>query len=590
MNNKLVKTIIILALTFTSSIALVAQSRCGISIDAVNTYCSGNTVIHATVTADTPVYTLTFTPATALGGDSFLVSGYSGLVYGLLTTASGCTESVYVTVYTVSYQLDTLQLCDTFGHDLVATAGADSYLWSNGDTNDFIVVNSPGLYWCAKTYSLCSSRNDTFYVIAGATYTAPGPSTSTLVLCAGDTTSLWAGSGAASYVWSMMDRGFLTTLVDSTEYLHIDTTGMYTCTVTDFCGNIYSYFFFVNGGGCYSLVWPGDAGADGIANMYDFLYIADAIGDTGSARAGASSSWIGQACTNWTSFAWGWTPVNSKHADCDGNGIVDYLDFAPLIANYGSIHMRTGEAGSRADNPLIPNVTLQANFDTCGINTIVNVDILLGDASTPIDSISGIVLEFNFDPSLVDTSSISINYTGSWLGTIGSNMLSFQKNLFSNARLDMGASRIDQSNRSGFGKLATVSFVTTDNLSGTAYCPLNIGNYLAITSSGDTVELDAINDSLYIDPNKTTGIVDLEKLNADIASYPNPTSDMLYIQSAKFEIGAIRLMNALGQMVFDTEVAAKQHILDVSTFEQGLYILEIEVEGNRVHKKIEINR
>lgn len=312
--------------------------------------------------------------------------------------------------------------------------------------------------------------------------------------------------------------------------------------------------------------------------MYDFLYIASAFGDTGTARVGASSAWIGQTATDWSSYAWGWSPVNAKHADCDGNGVVDFMDFAPLIANYGFVHMRSGEEGSRADDPSIPNVTLRANYDTCGINTTVNVDIQLGDATTPIDSISSIVFEFYFDASLIDTNTVNINYAGSWLGTVGTNMITFQKNLYSSARLDMGASRIDGTNRNGFGKLATVSFVTTDNLSGLAYCPLNIGRYLAITHSGDTVELDAINDTLFIDPNKTTGIQDPDA-KAIWSIYPMPASTTLHIEGNDDDIQHVAFYDINGALIHLENVNATQYNVDVSHIAPGMYIAE--VQGNK---------
>ncbi|MEI6310711.1 MAG: T9SS type A sorting domain-containing protein [Bacteroidota bacterium] len=590
MNNKNFFTCLICLLASILTINTNAQSRCSINIDAVNTYCTGNTVIHTTVTSDVPSYTLTFTPATSLGGDSFLVTGYTGIVTGSLTTGSGCSDMVTVPVIPFASKKDTLYICDTFMHDLMANSGADSYLWSDGTTADFIDVNTPGLYWCATTYAACGTLYDTFVVIANTTYYPEYPTSRVINLCYGDTTTLFVGLGAASYVWSAMGRGFISTLPDSTAYLPIDSANTYICNVTDFCGHSFTYTFTVTGAACYNLVWPGDASADGIANMYDFLYIANAMGDTGSVRAGATTTWVGQTATDWATTSWGWTPVNSKHSDCDGNGVVDYLDFAPLISNYGLIHFRGNGSGSgsRADDPTIPNITLHANYDTCGTSTVVSVDVLLGDATKPIDSISSIVLEFHFDPTLIDTNTININYTGSWLGTLGSNLVSFQKNLFDNARIDIGASRTDHINKNGYGKLATISFVTTDNLSGIANCPLNIGNYLAITKSADTVELDAINDTLYLDPQKSTAIEDIAKLEASITAYPNPASQVLMLVSPTYTMESISIQNALGQTVYTKASQAKQTQLDLNTLGNGIYYISIEMNGQFVHKKIEI--
>lgn len=569
--------------------------RCNITLGDVNYYCGGTVIFHIDVASDTPSYTLDFSPAIALGGDSFMVNssmGYPLYLSGNLLTASGCGASLTLDLDPYTGENDTITICDTNMLDLMASSGADSYLWSTGDITNFTVINSPGIYWCELNYPLCGIVYDTFVVEGGTMYYPPaGGPTFSLHMCVGDTLLLDAGLGGATYTWHEMGRGMIVILPDTTPTIVVDTFGYYYCTIVDYCGNSHEVHYFVDGSGCYNLVWPGDANADGFDNMYDFLFIAEAYGDTGAARPSATSAWVGQSATDWVNFSTYTTaPVNFKHSDCDGNGVVDYLDIAVNSANYGLVHTRNGEAGSRADNPLIPNVTLHANYDTCGTSTIVSVDILLGDATTPIDSISGIVFEFYFDPNLIDTNSININYSGSWLGTVGSNLISFQKNLYSNARLDMGASRIDNANKNGFGKLATVSFVTTDNLSGMSFCPLNIGDYLAITSGGDTVELDAINDTLYIDPNKTTSIKDLAKVNNSIITYPNPTKDILSIQSATNNIEKATIRNIIGEQIFTKVVKSKQTTIDVSNFENGIYMVEMEVDGTKIYKKIEISR
>ena len=71
-------------------------------------------------------------------------------------------------------------------------------------------------------------------------------------------------------------------------------------------------------------VWPGDANYDLVCDNLDILNIGVAFAESGPTRAGASNSWTAQPANdfgNWFSSA-----VNMKHADCDGNGTVDYND------------------------------------------------------------------------------------------------------------------------------------------------------------------------------------------------------------------------------------------------------------------------
>ena len=59
----------------------------------------------------------------------------------------------------------------------------------------------------------------------------------------------------------------------------------------------------------------------------------------------------------------------------------------------------------------------------------------------------------------------------------------------------------------------------------------------------------------------------------DIMIYPNPASDVLYIENA-FEVREIRIMNVFGQMVLDIPVQNKNFVeLNTSDFEAGVYIL-----------------
>ena len=91
-------------------------------------------------------------------------------------------------------------------------------------------------------------------------------------------------------------------------------------------------------------MWPGDANYDLIANNMDILNIGIAYSDTCYVRPGASLNWVAQPCLDWLSqFI---TGVNVKHADCDGNGIVNALDTLAVSENYGLIHPRISSPDS----------------------------------------------------------------------------------------------------------------------------------------------------------------------------------------------------------------------------------------------------
>jgi len=82
---------------------------------------------------------------------------------------------------------------------------------------------------------------------------------------------------------------------------------------------------------CFDCVWPGDADNNSVVNSSDLLPIAVSYGATGPMRANASQQWMGQPATNWNSFFNG--SINHKHADTNGDGILNGNDLTALNSN-----------------------------------------------------------------------------------------------------------------------------------------------------------------------------------------------------------------------------------------------------------------
>ena len=83
-------------------------------------------------------------------------------------------------------------------------------------------------------------------------------------------------------------------------------------------------------------VWPGDTDADGIAHHVDVLNIGLAYGNIGVGRPQARLQWQAQRAINWDSLFH--AGLNYKHADCNGDGIVNTDDTLAIHLNYGLIH------------------------------------------------------------------------------------------------------------------------------------------------------------------------------------------------------------------------------------------------------------
>ncbi|MCI5058867.1 MAG: hypothetical protein MRY83_22325, partial [Flavobacteriales bacterium] len=122
-------------------------------------------------------------------------------------------------------------------------------------------------------------------------------------------------------------------------------------------------------------IWPGDCDANGVADIVDILPIGIGYGSTGPVRPNATINWVGQFGNDWgTNFVNG---VDYKHADCNGDGLIDQNDLSAILLNYGLTHAK-GETPQF--NALDPSLIVDITLDTAGINSLMTAVIKLGDA------------------------------------------------------------------------------------------------------------------------------------------------------------------------------------------------------------------
>jgi len=82
-----------------------------------------------------------------------------------------------------------------------------------------------------------------------------------------------------------------------------------------------------------------------------------------------------------------------------------------------------------------------------------------------------------------------------------------------------------------------------------------------------------------------TGINEIENDNINI--YPNPVSDILYVNNL---IGTekIQIINILGETIKDVKASGTKETINVSDLSKGIYILNINNNGRNLSKKISI--
>ncbi len=191
------------------------------SISGGASICAGNTA-----TLDAGVYS-SYLWSTGASTETIPVTA-TGTYTVTVTTAAGCTGSASASV-TVTSALNPIITGPTTicpGGNVTLDAGLYSlYTWSSGPSTETITVATSGIYTVTVTNSAGCTGSTSVNVIASPNLspTITGPTS----FCAGTTTTLDAGAGYASYLWSN---------TDSTETISVTTANTYIVTVTNAVG------------------------------------------------------------------------------------------------------------------------------------------------------------------------------------------------------------------------------------------------------------------------------------------------------------------------------------------------------------------
>lgn len=329
------------------------------------------------------------------------------------------------------------------------------------------------------------------------------------------------------------------------------------------------------------MVWPGDANFDGVANVYDILPIALGYNTNGLVRANASSNWVGQTSQNWLdTFSIG---LNYKHADCDGNGIVDEFDIIPISLNYNNTHSKYSQSSL---NPIDPDLYFEFSRDTFQTGDTILGTIQLGSMPIPVNDIYGIAFSIQYDAGIIDSNSFTVSFDNSWLINTDSS-ITLVKDLYSLTKIDIGIARINHTNKSGYGTLAEMSFVIQDNIDGknmlTTALNLNFENVYAVSADENEVIINSGNATLYVDYENIEGI-DQSK----ITIYPNPSNGYIIVEWIENEsLEQLTLFDYSGREIIEKSIdnSMKNLKIETSILPQGIYFLEmLSSTGREIHR------
>lgn len=329
-------------------------------------------------------------------------------------------------------------------------------------------------------------------------------------------------------------------------------------------------------------VWPGDANSDGVADLYDVFPIGLANGTTGSLRAGASLLWEAQPTEEWASdFSNG---TNYAHADCNGDGIIDTNDIEAVSVNYGLIHAK--DEGLNEATAVDPDLYFDVNIDTVLAGSTISVPVMLGTSSLPMNDIYGIAFSLNFDADLVEE--ISISFADSWIGDEGYDLAHLHKAFIEEGQLDVGMVRTNQMNTSGYGQIAQVEIVTSDDLTGKQSDILET----LILSFSNVKAINLNEEDLIVDASSTTEVT-LEDVSTSIKPivaddlfhiFPNPVKENMVVEFSNSGFHTIQVMNVVGDVVLNQSTTNTQLTINVNDLAKGMYTVRIQ-EGTKIFSK-----
>ena len=510
--------------------------------------------------------------STGSTGDSAVITA-AGKYHVDLINQNGCkgTDS-----FNVEERLKTDLVNDkaTYCGPNSATLKADAsnpnatYQWSTGQTGNAIQVSTSGDYTVTASLNSGCQATDTIKVSqAAGVKVGLGPDTA---ICKSDSVQLAANKGYADYSWG---NG------DTTRKTWASKQGYYTVTITTNKGC--SSKDSVKVTTLNDCVWPGDANNDGVANNQDILQIGVKYNTSGKARNNQGTQWESYQVNDWSdSFASG---LNTKFADCDGDGTVQTSDTLAVGKNYGLTHNKRGLEG-KLKNGGTP-LSLKINQRNVREGGEVKVDLEIGSDTKPVENLYGIAANLTFNQALVKQNQVRVKSKGKMLQAVDPNFITFWKQFQASGRLELAATRTTTPGVYGQGVATTLILPLKDGISGDTLEVMLNGEYL-IDSKGEPIAYDTGQTEVKRAIARSTGRSEDSRLSQHIQTYPNPTSDQLNVEVTHVNPQRARLLNARGQVIRTMDLNKGNNRLNVADLPAGPYHLMIRTAEGLVQQTV----
>lgn len=332
-------------------------------------------------------------------------------------------------------------------------------------------------------------------------------------------------------------------------------------------------------------VWPGDINLDGIVNMNDLIILGVTAGEQGPPRTDQSIDWYPHYVTDWNDTIV--TGVNYKHADTDGNGIVNIEDTLAILVNYDSLHIPLKGSLSQLS---AMGIYLFENEILIENGSRVSIPLYIGEQENPIQNLYGMRYLFHFNPEVIDGESINISYNNTWLDPYGNHLWSLTKDLPSAGYTDHGVTLNNHENVSGFGQMAILHFnlknplvpgesITTDLFFDQAIIYSFNLDMMELPTSSYSIEIKSVVSGLNYESDNLFSI------------FPNPvsTNHSINVNTAT-PISSYRVIASSGSILEERKVDNEKIFKIGFPFDPGLYLLKLFGENKIFVVKVVITK
>lgn len=330
-------------------------------------------------------------------------------------------------------------------------------------------------------------------------------------------------------------------------------------------------------------VWPGDANNDGIVTLKDINTISKLIGTIGAPRAINSTNWSNQQVKDWSRNE----VINAKHADANGDGVVDRSDVQVVIDNALQSHKLIPQ-GIFQVLPVGANASPVARVIAPGDDAIVQ--LAFGDDQNLLSDIESINFDLEYNDQLIKPEDIEVSVLeNSWFGYDNSIL---QGRFGSQGKLSYSLSSSRGKGRYGYGNTVRVrtkggpivSHAEGFKIPKELPLQFSIKNIQLTSTSGSTTGLPDTKATITIDFNR-------KSTAPGILQYPNPTSDYIniYALNSKDLLEQITITDISGKTVLAKNLVPVNHFRQtVLNLNGGIYFIQVKTSSGVFTRKVEI--